>query len=60
MRNPWPTANRLSNLCKESMRAEKELTNPDRLLLMCQLSHDELCMSDVDEHLSIHQLKLSQ
>jgi DNA-binding transcriptional ArsR family regulator len=38
----------------------KVLANPDRLLLMCQLSQGELCVSDLEEQLGIHQPTLSQ
>lgn len=33
----------------------KVLANPDRLLLMCQLSHGESRLSDLEEQLGIHQ-----
>jgi DNA-binding transcriptional ArsR family regulator len=36
------------------------LANPDRLLLMCQLSQGELCVSDLEEQLGIRQPTLSQ
>ncbi|MDR6202174.1 metalloregulator ArsR/SmtB family transcription factor [Paraburkholderia graminis] len=38
----------------------KVLANPDRLLLMCQLSQGELCVSDLQEQLGIRQPTLSQ
>jgi DNA-binding transcriptional ArsR family regulator len=38
----------------------KALANPDRLLLMCQLSQGELCVSDLEEQLGIRQPTLSQ
>ena len=38
----------------------KVLANPDRLLLMCQLSQGEWCVSDLEEQLGIHQPTLSQ
>jgi DNA-binding transcriptional ArsR family regulator len=38
----------------------KLLANPDRLLLMCQLSLGELCVSDLEERLGIRQPTLSQ
>jgi DNA-binding transcriptional ArsR family regulator len=38
----------------------KVLANPDRLLLMCQLSQGELCVSDLEEQLGIRQPTLSQ
>ena len=38
----------------------KVLANPDRLLLMCQLSLGELRVSDLEERLGIRQPTLSQ
>ncbi|WP_250454181.1 metalloregulator ArsR/SmtB family transcription factor [Caballeronia sp. ATUFL_M2_KS44] len=38
----------------------KVLANPDRLLLMCQLSQGELSVGELEEELGIHQPTLSQ
>ncbi len=38
----------------------KALANPDRLLLLCQLSHGEHCVSELEELLGIQQPTLSQ
>ena len=38
----------------------KTLANPDRLLLLCQLSQGEMCVSDLEESLGIRQPTLSQ
>ena len=38
----------------------KVLANPDRLLLMCQLSQGELCVNELEERLGIRQPTLSQ
>ena len=38
----------------------KALANPDRLLLLCQLSHGEHCVSELEEGLGIQQPTLSQ
>ncbi|WP_019938714.1 metalloregulator ArsR/SmtB family transcription factor [Bordetella sp. FB-8] len=38
----------------------KVLANPDRLLLMCQLSQGEWCVSDLEKQLEIRQPTLSQ
>lgn len=38
----------------------KVLANPDRLLLMCQLSQGESCVSELEERLAIRQPTLSQ
>ncbi len=36
------------------------LAHEDRLLLLCQLSQEELCVGDLEERLDIHQPSLSQ
>jgi ArsR family transcriptional regulator len=36
------------------------LANPDRLLLLCQLTQGEHCVSDLESALDIHQPTLSQ
>lgn len=38
----------------------KVLANEDRLLLLCQLTQGELCVSDLEERLDIRQPTLSQ
>jgi len=38
----------------------KVLANPDRLLLMCQLSQGELCVNELEKRLDIRQPTLSQ
>jgi ArsR family transcriptional regulator len=38
----------------------KLLANEARLLLLCQLSQGEMCVSDLEEALDIHQPTLSQ
>lgn len=38
----------------------KALANPDRLLLMCRLSQEELSVGELEEQLSIRQPTLSQ
>lgn len=38
----------------------KTLANPERLLLLCQLSQGEMCVSDLETTLDIHQPTLSQ
>ena len=40
--------------------ALKVLANEDRLLLLCQLSQGEMCVSDLEETLDIRQPTLSQ
>lgn len=43
-----------------TVSALKVLANEDRLLLLCQLSQGELCVSDLEERLDIRQPTLSQ
>jgi ArsR family transcriptional regulator len=38
----------------------KTLANEERLLLLCQLSQGEMCVSDLESTLDIHQPTLSQ
>jgi len=38
----------------------KKLANPDRLLLLCQLSQGEMCVSDLEKVVGIRQPTLSQ
>ncbi len=38
----------------------KVLANPERLLLLCQLSQGEMCVSELEEALDIRQPTLSQ
>ena len=38
----------------------RTLGNPDRLLLLCQLSQGELCVSDLEVQVGVHQPNLSQ
>ena len=38
----------------------RSLAHQDRLLLLCQLSQEELCVSDLEERLGIYQPTLSQ
>ena len=44
----------------EAVGALKLLANEDRLLLLCQLSQGEMCVSDLEAQLDIHQPTLSQ
>ena len=43
-----------------AVAALKVLANEDRLLLLCQLSQGEMCVSDLEQALDIHQPTLSQ
>lgn len=44
----------------QAVGALKLLANEERLLLLCQLSQGEMCVSDLEVELDIHQPTLSQ
>lgn len=44
----------------EASQMLRSLGNQDRLLLLCQLCQEELCVSDIEERLDIRQPSLSQ
>jgi DNA-binding transcriptional ArsR family regulator len=44
----------------QAVAALKVLANQERLLLLCQLSQGEMCVSELEEALDIHQPTLSQ
>ena len=44
----------------KAIKALKALANEDRLLLLCQLSQGEMCVSELEERLNIRQPTLSQ
>ncbi|TWO70081.1 helix-turn-helix transcriptional regulator [Caenimonas sedimenti] len=44
----------------KAVAALKVLANEQRLLLLCQLSQGEMCVSELEEALDIHQPTLSQ
>ena len=50
----------LRNGAGQAVAALKVLANEERLLLLCQLSQGEMCVSDLEEALDIHQPTLSQ
>lgn len=50
----------LRRAASEACGLLKILSNPDRLLLLCQLSQNEYCVSDLEEATGIRQPTLSQ
>ncbi len=50
----------LRKAASAAVAALKVLANEDRLLLLCQLSQREMCVSELEEALNIHQPTLSQ
>ncbi len=51
---------RLRDAAGEAVAMLKLLGNPERLLLLCQLSQGEACVSELELALDIHQPTLSQ
>ncbi|WP_341906349.1 metalloregulator ArsR/SmtB family transcription factor [Polaromonas sp. YR568] len=62
MKTSHPVLNpeRLREAAAQAVSALKVLANEDRLLLLCQLSQGELCVSEMEEILGIRQPTLSQ
>ncbi|MES2942106.1 MAG: metalloregulator ArsR/SmtB family transcription factor [Pseudomonadota bacterium] len=61
--NPPPSLvnpQRLRDAATKAVGVLKVLANEDRLLLLCQLSHGERCVSDIEAELGIRQPTLSQ
>jgi DNA-binding transcriptional ArsR family regulator len=50
----------LRHAAGEAVAALKLLANEDRLMLLCQLSQGEMCVSDLESELGIRQPTLSQ
>ncbi len=46
--------------CGDASQFLRSLSNPDRLLLLCQLSQGELCVGDLEKATGIEQPTLSQ
>ena len=44
----------------DACRLMKVLSNRDRMMLLCQISQGEMCVSELEECLDIHQPTLSQ
>ena len=59
-RTPPLDSGRLRRAAGQAVGALKVLANEDRLLLLCQLSQGELCVSELEARLDIHQPTLSQ
>lgn len=51
---------RLRSAAAEAVTALKVLANQERMLLLCQLSQGEMCVSELEEQLQIRQPTLSQ
>jgi DNA-binding transcriptional ArsR family regulator len=51
---------RLRLAAEQAVAALKVLANPERLLLLCQLTQGEFSVGELEEQLDIHQPTLSQ
>ncbi|MEO7953366.1 MAG: metalloregulator ArsR/SmtB family transcription factor [Polaromonas sp.] len=62
MTNTYPVIDpqSLRSAAGQAVAALKLLANENRLLLLCQLSQGEMCVSELEEKLDIHQPTLSQ
>jgi DNA-binding transcriptional ArsR family regulator len=52
--------NEMQKSAKLASRLMKVLSNPDRLLILCQLTQQEMCVGEIEEILGIVQPTLSQ
>ena len=59
-RTPILDAQTLRQAAGEAVAALKALGNPERLLLLCQMSQGETSVADLEAQLDIHQPTLSQ
>lgn len=59
-RNAALDPERLRAKADQIAAALKVLANPDRMLLLCQLSQREMCVGELESELDIHQPTLSQ
>jgi ArsR family transcriptional regulator len=57
---PTARARRNARRRRVGVRVAQVLSNPDRLLLLCELSQGERCVSDLEARLDIRQPTLSQ
>ena len=57
---PVIDTNTLRSAATQAVAALKLLANEDRLILLCQLSQGEMCVSELEEQLGIRQPTLSQ
>lgn len=57
---PLLDTEQLRNAAAQAVGVLKALANEDRLLLLCQLSQGERCVSELEEDLGIRQPTLSQ
>jgi len=59
-KSPVPSIELMHAAAEQATAVLRTLSNPDRLMLLCQLSQGELSVSELEEQLDIHQPTLSQ
>ena len=52
--------NKMQKSAESASRLMKVFSNPDRLLILCQLTQQEMCVGEIEEELGIVQPTLSQ
>ena len=57
---PAPSLARMQQAAGRASQLLKALSHPDRLLLLCQLSQGEYCVSELEQSVGIGQPSLSQ
>jgi DNA-binding transcriptional ArsR family regulator len=50
----------MQSSAEQACKLMKVLSNPDRLMILCQLSKQEMCVSEIESTLGIMQPTLSQ
>ncbi|MEJ7137239.1 ArsR/SmtB family transcription factor [Amphibiibacter pelophylacis] len=55
-----PSLEQMRQSADRACRLMKALSNPDRLLLLCQLAQGEACVSDLEQRVGVSQPTLSQ
>lgn len=60
MATPTIDTDRMRSAAAQAAALLKVLANPERLLLLCELSQGERCVSELEEELGIEQPTLSQ
>ena len=51
---------KMQSSADDACRLMKVLSNRDRMMLLCQITQGEMCVSELEERLDIHQPTLSQ
>jgi len=60
MDTPTVELDEMRDSANQACRLLRVLANPDRLIILCQLSKGEMCVGEIEEQLGINQPTLSQ